>query len=236
MTAKHSFLGLVVGLLLGLPASAAEVRGVIVKADGDKNQLTIEGRGLGVRGAIMTFQIDKETQIQAGHKPLKMADLITGRRVRITYELQGDRRVALVITLLGLQPGSALPAVPPATNGTNLSGILRRVSFSEREIVVISSDAKGNVEVETPVWVPEDTKITRDQKAIPFEELKEGDAVLVQIEKRNGKLAAKAILLGAPGNVNKPVEPGQNNIQRIRQALKMIDIVLQMMEQKQKSP
>src|ERR1700752_4648743 len=103
MITKSCFLSLFGGLLLALPSLAAEFRGVIVKADPDTKQLTIEGRGLGVRGMILTFHLDKDSQIQIGRRPAAAADLSPGRRVRVTYELHGDRRVALLITLLGGQ-------------------------------------------------------------------------------------------------------------------------------------
>ena len=61
----------------------------------------------------------------------------------------------------------------------------------------------------------------KDQKAISFEDLKEGEQVLVQTDKRDGKLIARAILLGATSSVNKPPEPGPNNVQRLRSALKL---------------
>ena len=66
MTAKTCFLGLFIDLFVAFSAQAADVRGVVLKVDAEKNQLTIEGRGLGVRGAIMAIQLDKNTQIQAG--------------------------------------------------------------------------------------------------------------------------------------------------------------------------
>src|SRR5262249_15095767 len=232
MSAKSCFLSLIATLFLSLTAVATELRGVILKVDAEKNQLTVEGRGLGVRGLTLTFALDKDVQILAGRKPAKLADLTPGRRVRVTYELQGERRVALLITLLGAPPTPAPPPVSPAGGGANLSGILRRISFTEREIVVVSTDAKGSVEVETTVSVPEDVKIAKDQKAVAFEDLKEGEPVVVQTDQRDGKLVARAILLGATSTVNKPPEPGPNNVQRLRTALKLIDVFLQMMESK----
>jgi hypothetical protein len=229
MITKSCFLSLFASLLLGHPSLAAEFRGVILKADPETKQLTIEGRGLGVRGMILTFHMDKDSQIQLGRKPATAADLSPGRRVRVTYELHGDRRVALLITLLGGQS-----QVPPASsapgNPDNLSGTLRRVSFTEREVVIIGPGPKGG-EVETTLTVPPDAKITKDQKEIPFDDLKEGDLVLVHVEKRDGKLVAKSIQLGVTASASPNAEPSQNNIARLRKALKLIDAFLQMMEQ-----
>lgn len=225
MSAKVYFLSASVSLLLGLSVQAAEIRGVILKADADKNQLIIEGRGLGVRGALMTFQLAKDTPILAGRKPARLSDLSPGRRVRVAYEIQGDRHVALLITLLGAPPSPA--AESP------VSGILRRVSFTDREIVVISPGVNGGQEAETILSVPEDVKITKDQKAIPFDDLKEGEQVLVQVEKREGKLLAKSIQLGAKATPNASGEAADNKIEKVRGALKMLDFFLRMMEQKQ---
>jgi hypothetical protein len=227
MSTKICFLSASASLLLGLTVQAAEIRGVVLKTDTQKNQLTIEGRGLGVRGVILTFQLDKETPIQAaGRKPAKLTDLTPGRRVRVAYEMQGDRRVAFLVTLLGAAPSSASPAE------NAVSGVLRRVSFTEREIVVISPASKGEGEVETTLSVPEDAKITKDQKPISFDDLKEGEQVLVQAEKRDGKLVAKSIQLGVAANAKPNPEPTQNKIEKLRSALKMLDFFLQMMEQK----
>ncbi|HLJ95715.1 MAG TPA: hypothetical protein VKU02_21240 [Gemmataceae bacterium] len=234
MNTKICFLGFVTSFLLSLPATAAEMRGIILKADVTKNQLTIEGRGLGVRGAIVTLQLEKDTQIQLNRKPAVLADLSPGRRVRVVYDVHGDQRVALLITLQGGPPSQAPSEMSPSGNANSVSGILRRVSFTEREIVVVTPAAKEGGDVEVIVSVPEDTKIAKDQKAIAFDELKEGDQVLVQIEKHDGKLLAKSIQLGAIAQVPANPDSGQHHIERIRKALKLIDFVLQMMAQKSK--
>src|SRR5437660_1247845 len=161
MRSKSCILALFTTLLLGLTATAAEIRGVIIKADAAKNQLTIEGRGLGVRGVIVTFQLDQGTQIQVGRKPATVADLALGKRVRVVYDFQGDQRLALLITVQGGPPTPAPPAVPAGDNANSVSGTLRRVSFTEREIVVIRPTTSGGAEVETTVSVPDDAKITK---------------------------------------------------------------------------
>jgi hypothetical protein len=235
MIAKSCSLSLFAGLLVSLTSPAAEIRGVILKADVEKNQLTIERRGLGVRGLVMTFQLDKDTQIQIGRKPAKIADLSPGRRVRVVYELLGERHKALLITLVG---GSLSPVSPPVaeSGGNGVGGLLRRVSFTDREIVVISPASKAGEEIETTISVPEDVKIARDQRAIPFDDLKEGEQVLVQADKRDGKLVAKSIQLGVSANATPNAEPGhRNNIEQVRKALKLIDALLQIMEQKSRS-
>ena len=99
-------------------------------------------------------------------------------------------------------------------------------------MMVISPAAKEGAEVETVVSVAEDAKIAKDQKTISFDDLKEGDQVLVQVEKRDDKLWAKSIQLGAAANANTNAEPGQRKIEQLRKALKMIDFILQMIDQK----
>jgi hypothetical protein len=230
MSAKICFFGVFASSLLGLTAQAAEMRGVVLKVDAEKNQLVIEGRGLGLRGAIMTFHLPKDTPILAARKPVRLSDLSPGRRVRVAYELEGDRRVALLVTLLGAPPSSA---ETPVNSGNTVSGILRRVSFTEREIVVISPATNGGPEVEAILSVPEDAQVTKDQKPIPFDDLKEGEQVLVQAEKRDGKLLAKSIQLGAKAAPSTKPESADNKIEKVRGALKMLDFFLRMMEQKQ---
>jgi hypothetical protein len=232
MRIKSCLVSLFMIFALSVAASAAEIRGVIVKTDAAKNQLTIEGRGLGVRGAVVTFQLDKDTQIQAGRKLATLTDLTPGGRVRVVYDFRGDQRMALLIMLQGSPPGPAAPAFSGTVSANGVSGILRRVSYTEREIVIVSPAGKEGAEVETVVSVPEDAKIAKDQKAIPFDDLKEGDQVVVQVEKRDNKLSAKVIQLGATANANPNPESGKNNIKQIRNALKMVDFILQMLDQK----
>jgi hypothetical protein len=180
----------------------------------------------------MTFQLDKDTQVQVGRKPAKVADLSPGRRVRVVYDPLGGRPKALLITLLGGQLSSVPPPVAKSSEDS-VGGLLRRVSFTDREIVIISPATKAGGEIETTISVPEDAKVTRDQRAISFDDLKEGDRVLVQVEKRDGKLVAKSIQLGVTANVTPKEEPSQrNNIEQVRKALKLLDLFLQIMEQK----
>ena len=232
MGAKTCSLSLFASLLFSLTSPAAEIRGIILKVDAEKNQLTIEGRGLGVRGLIMTFQLDKDTRVQFGRKPAQVADLSPGRRVRVVHDSSGERPKALLITLVGGQPSSVPPPVTES-GGNSVAGLLRRVSFSDREIVVISPATKAGGEIETTISVPEDAKIARDQRVISFDDLKEGDQVLVQAEKRGSKLVAKSIQLGIAAIPAQNAEPGhRNNIEQVRKALKLLDAFLQIMEQK----
>src|SRR2546426_8937630 len=94
MFTKSYAFSLLACLVLALTASAAEIRGIIIKADAGTNELTVEGRGRGVRGKMITFRLDAKTDIRVGTQPGRVADLVSGKRVRISYELQGSDRVA----------------------------------------------------------------------------------------------------------------------------------------------
>ena len=227
MFSKSSLLSLLAVLGIGLAASAAEVRGIIIKVDAGKYELTLEGRGRGVRGKSLTFRLDPKAEIVAGTQPGKMADLVAGKRVRVVYEMQGNERVAVRITL----PGEAIaPVTVPAPIGANaVAGTLRRVALTDREIVVISPGSKGGAEIETTIAVPDSAKITRDQQAIRLEDLREGMQVVVQTEKKDRQLIAKSIQIGAAAPLA-PEAGRETRIERIRQILKMIDAALQRIE------
>ncbi len=232
MTAKSCVLGLMAALILALQAPAEEVRGVIIKADAGKKELILEGRGKGARGRSMTFLVDKDTQILIGKQPGQMADLVAGKRARVTYEFQGGRRVATLIMLHGAAP-AASEIMPVPKDANAVSGVLRRVALTDREIVVISPAAQGKTEKETTLAVPENAKITKDQKAIRFDDLKEGQQVVVHPEKQGGKLVAKSIEVGAASKTNMPGAGGGPRTEKLRQILKMIDAYLEQAAQKQ---
>jgi hypothetical protein len=208
---------------------AAEVRGVVVKADDTKKELTIEGRGKGARRLVLTFVIDQDTEILVDKQPGKVADLAPGKRVRVAFELQGGVRIARVITLHG-GVGAAPALLPAAKDANSLVGILRRVAFTDREIVVVRAGAKGEAETETTIVVPDSAKITRDQKPSRFDDLKEGDQVVVSTEKKEGKLVARSVQVGAAAPANPRAADGRR-IERIRQILKMIDEALQRIDE-----
>jgi hypothetical protein len=119
------------------------------------------------------------------------------------------------------------PPTPPApADGGALTGTLRRVAITDREIVVVGPGAKGP-ETETTVTVPETAKVTRDGRAIEFAELKEGEVVAVTAEKKDGRWTAKAIQSGAA-----PPSSESNVVPRVRLILRIVDGILQQMEQK----
>ncbi len=234
MITRTNILSVLALLLFAWSAPAAEVRGIIVKADPDRKEFSIEARGKGMRGAVLSFQVDRDTQIRKGKEAGTMADLSSGERVRVVYEADQGRRVAVLVTVqtpLFPPAAPALPATPAPTAGNGLTGILRRVALTDREIVVIAPASKGGAETETTLLVPQDAKITRDQKPIRFEDLKEGETATVSPEKKEGKLLAQSIQIGAAAALP-AAPPPDNRIARLRQALKMLDLFLQSREQK----
>src|SRR5262249_44673863 len=160
--------------------------------------LVLDLRGVGLRGTSMTFSLAPDMKVTVGDKPGTMTDLVAGKRVRVTYEEQGGKRVATAVhvvailqTLQGLSglltapgpgpapaPGAA-PAAPAPVPGVGLAGTLRRVAVTEREIIV-ASQGDGGQEKYTALAVPEDATISRDGKTIKLEDLKEGETVFVR--------------------------------------------------------
>src|SRR5262249_14512475 len=78
-------------------ASADHVRGIVVKVDGDAGQITIEARGIGVRGNVMTFTIGKDAQVMVGNQPAALKDVPIGKHVQVTYEGQDGKRLAVLV-------------------------------------------------------------------------------------------------------------------------------------------
>jgi len=267
MFARNSLLSFVAILVLPLAAFAAEIRGVVTSVDANKQELTIETRGLGVRGMSMTFVLDKGAQVMMGQQAAGLGDLAPGKRVVLTYETKDGKNVAIRVeagrlgALLGQlqtagQGGGLLGQLQNAGQGGGLlgqlqaagqgaapaaaaapadpnavTGTLQRVAQTDREIVVVGPGPKG-AETETTFSVPETVKITQGDKAIKFDDLKEGVRVAVHPEKRDGKKVAESIqILGEGGSTTqKP-----SRITQIRRVLQMADQILQMAEQQEKS-
>jgi len=240
---------------------ADEFRGRITKVDPAKKEVIVEGRGA-ARGVALGFVVNADTRIQLGREPAKLEDLQEGDRVRLLFENRNNERVALAITDLSLRPkpapgGNAQPSNAPAGNapsgnapagnppaapvtGPNtIAGKLIRVGLTEREIVIVSPGAQGAKETETTLLVPADVKITRDQKAVKFEELKTGEQVTVQTQKRDGHLVAATIQSGGQPSAAAampPPPPENRRIEKIRQVLKIADWILQQMDEQRGAP
>jgi Domain of unknown function (DUF5666) len=227
-------------------ASAEEIHGVIAAVDAAKNELRVDGRGA-VRGESMSFTLDDKTLVLFGSEKASAADLRPGRRVRVEFERLGDgSRLARVIRATGRPPAppvaKAAPGSPgppgakaapasPAPPGDGISGVLQRVARTDREIVVIGPGPKGP-ETESTLSVPEGAKVVREGQPSSLDALKEGDAVAVRTEQRDGRLSAVEIQAG-PGATLSTAPPPQERgrvIQRLRQALHMADEVLKQMD------
>jgi hypothetical protein len=225
MTATSCLLGLA---LLGA-APTTEVRGQIAALNLDKKVLTIDGR-LAARGSTLTFALDGDTQVEFNRRAGRLDDLAAGQRVRVLYEVHDGKPLAKVVHVLGLGLGLGTarpgPAPAPKADDGAVTGVLRRVALTDREIVVIGPGAKG-AETETTIQVPEAAKIVKGDRPAALEDLKEGDPARVQVERRDGKLQALSIQAG-PGADK--AAPKSNLIPRLRLALQIADQILKLME------
>ena len=228
-------LALAAGLAIAATAQAAEVRGVIAQVDLDKKELVLEGRGRGLRGALLVFTLPDKAEVMFGDRPGALSDLEPGRRVRVQYEAADGRQVAEVIHVLGgPKPAApavavtpAAPAIPPA--GDALTGVLRHVGYSDRELVLVGPGPKG-AEMETTVAVPESARIVKDGKEATLDDLKEGDSATVQVEKKDGRTVALSVQVGAGAATAQADKTRSKAISKIRILLKVADQVLQQME------
>ena len=226
MSARGYVLSVLTPLLLAVAASAAEVRGVIAKVDPDRSEVVVEGRGRGARGVTFTFTVDKDTRILFGQDPGKLTDLAPGKRIHVMFEVHGDRATALLIEAHG-SPASAAPAPAPApaAPADAITGTLQRLALTEREIVVVGPGPKGP-DTETTIAVPDSVRVTRGDKAIGFEELKEGEQVAVTAEKRNGKLTATGIYAGGAKPPTAAAPPPGAKGERLQKIMTVVGEVL----------
>jgi len=207
--------------------NAEQMRGVVTSVDVAKKELVIEGRGLGKRGKSFTFTFGKDVRILFGDEAGAIADLAGGQTIRITYEAKDGAQVATTIQV----NGARRPAQPTGA-GETIAGVLRRVAYTEREIIVAASD-KGK-EAYTTLPVAEDAKIARDGKGIAFDDLKEEERCSVKVEVRDSKKIAVSITIGAAESpkAGKPDEPSK--IAKVRMILKIADAILEMVDRKEK--
>lgn len=226
MRQRRGTWALVLTLAWSASAAAAEVRGVVVRVDLSRNELQIEGRGLGKRGLALSFALGKDTRVRFGREDGALTELTPGRRVRITFDMKGDSRRALEVRVLGIRPIPRNQAMPGASDKDSVAGVLQRVSYAERELVLIGPGAQGP-ETETIIAVPKDVRVTQDGKVIPFDELKDGRQAVVRTARRGGQLLARSIQVGAA--LPEEAERG-NRLARLRRLLKIADQVLEMAE------
>ena len=138
--------------------------------------------------------------------------------------------LAFVAILALTIAADAAPAPIGPTNADAVTGVLRRVAYSDRELVVVGPGLNGQ-ETETTVAVPETARIVKNGKDATLDDLIEGDAASVQIEQKDGRPSAVAIQVGA-GAV--PEKRMTKAIPRIRRLLKVADQILQGIENREK--
>ncbi len=235
---KHPFtLTLIAGLTLAATAPAEMLRGVIIGVDLAKKEVVLDGRGRGVRGAAVSFSLSDKTEVLFGDQVGAPSDLETGRRVRIEYQFTDAGNMALVIRVIGgSRPATPLvPDVPPVpTDDGALTGVLRRVGYSDREVVLVGPGAKG-AETETTIRVPPAVKIIKDGKEATLDDLKEGDGAAIQADKIDGRLAASSIQVG-PGAAPLPPKRGGRFIPKLRNALQIVDQLLKGLDDRDRQP
>jgi hypothetical protein len=138
--------------------------------------------------------------------------------------------LALVAILASAVAVDAAPAPTGPPNNDAVTGVLRRVAYSDRELVVVGPGPMGK-EMETTVAVPEAARIVKDGKDATLDDLKEGETASVQIEQKDGRPSAVAIQVG-PGAA--PEKRMTRAIPRIRRLLKVADQILQGLENRDK--
>jgi len=137
-------------------------------------------------------------------------------------------------------PVEQLPATPrppgPVGKAPGLVegqvGVLRRVAYTEREIILASAAADGK-ESYVVLAVPVDARVMRDGKETAFDTLKEGERATVRIESRNGKACATAIAVGQgglPPQTRSAVPAAPNCFAEARRALAIADQVLEQLQ------
>ena len=226
MCNRHSTLALVLLLAGAAPIGADELRGVIVRVDLARRELQIEGRGPGRHGLALSFALGKDTRVRFGREEGALSEVNPGRRVRVTFDVQGKTMRALTVRVLGIRPIARAGKMPAETDKDSVAGVLQRVSYAERELIVIGPGPQGP-ETETILAVPKNVRVTQDGKVIPFDELKDGRQAVVRTAKRDGRLLATTIQVGAPV----PEEAARGNrLARLRRLLKIADQVLEMAE------
>jgi len=212
-------------LMLGSTALSAEVRGTIVRVDVQHKQVEVEVRSRGLRGQTVSIQIDGKTAIHFSRDAGQLSDLAAGQRVHVVYESRDGQRVAVSFNVRGGRPATAPPAATATANG--VAGTLRHVDYTEREIIIVAPDPKSKDEKQIAVLVPESAKITKSDKALKFDDLKEGESVAVQFQMRDGKRTASAIEVGAT-TVKAASSPNSSRVERLRRVLQLVDALLQM--------
>ncbi len=228
MRCRNQFaLAALVVVLLGGRLAAEEIRGIIEKVDPAKGELTIEARGRGVRGLVMSFVLAKDTQVRFGRQEAAATDLKPGARAVILYDTNNGRRIARSITVRGALP----KAEPVKVDANTVAGTVARISPTERELVVAGPGPQG-MKIETLLTVPENASITRDKKAVKLDDIREGETVAARTARRDGKTVVESLEVGVPARTPESAQ----RIEKVRTVLRVIDSLLQRMGQRNEQP
>jgi hypothetical protein len=211
------------------PAVADEVRGTVSKVDIDKHELVIQARSRAVRGLNLTFTLTSDTQVSLGKRPAAAADLQPGQRALVLYETRDGKRIALGVTV----SGGSRPAAAAAPTGGSV-GTLLRISPADREIIIVGTGPKGEKDFESTFSVAPTTAITRDGKAIKFEDLKDGESVTVHAERKAGKLTAVSIQAGVA--LAPSYQAAAPRGERLKQLLRVGQTILQQLGSRKETP
>jgi hypothetical protein len=231
MFTKNALFTLLAGLALAASVPAAEIRGVISKVDPENKELLIEGLGKGGKGITFTFILTDDTRVLFGSNAGSLADLVVGKRTRVTYDDRDGKQAALVIRPLYLQPRAKDGVAMAPANGNG--GVLRLINSNDREIVVVGANPKGG-ESETTLHIPKDLKVQRGDKPTGFDELKEGELLSFEADKKDGKFLAKSLRAG-PADPNAKSAPAMlPEDKKGEKARKVLEIVFKVLEQMQR--
>ena len=171
-----------------------------------------------------TFVFDDKTRVLYGKEMGTLKDVPLGRRGRVEYEDRAGQRVVTILHVNG-----RAPVMKPVTEGATMTGTLRRVALTDREIVLIGPGARGP-ETETTLAVPETARVTRAGMPIGFGELREGEKVSVTADKRDGRWTAKTIQSGTTAAPAMTAKEPSNIVPRLRLLLRITDEVLKQMD------
>jgi len=232
MFTKNTLFALLAGLALAASVPAAEIRGVIRKVDPENKELLIEGLGKGGKGMTFTVVLNDDTRVLFGSNAGSLADLVVGKRTRVIFDDRDGKQTALVIRPLYLQPKAkdGVAMVVPA-NGSG--GVLRLINSNDREIVVVGANPKGG-ESETTLHIPKDLKVQRGDKASGFDELKEGELLSFEADKKDGKFLAKSLRAGPPDPNAKSAPAMLPEDKKGEKAKKVLEILFKILDQMQR--
>jgi hypothetical protein len=231
MFTKNALIALLAGLALAASVSAAEIRGVISKVDSENKELLIEGLGKAGKGMTFTFVLNDDTRVLFGSNAGSLADLVVGKRTRVIFDDRDGKQTALVIRPLYLQPKAKDGVAMAPANGSG--GVLRLINSNDREIVVVGANPKGG-ESETTLHIPKDLKVQRGDKPTGFDDLKEGELLSFEADKKDGKFLAKSLRAGPPDPNAKSAPAMLPEDKKGEKAKKVLEVLFKILEQMQR--